>query len=65
MADKRFKQPTRVVVVNEDGTTAAAASSEPLEATGAYADVVASVPKSMKPKSDRLMKHHKNDPTTQ
>ena len=74
MADKRFKQPTRVVVVNDDGTAAAAAmrdagttqptaSSKPLTTTGADADILESVPKSLKSKADRLMKRLKNDPT--
>ena len=76
-ADKRFKQPTRVVVVNDDGTavaaaamrdagtTQAAASSESLAATTADADIVESVPKSLKSKADRLMKRLKNEPTIQ
>ena len=73
MADKHFKQP---VVVNDDGTAAAAstrdagttqpaASSKPLATTGADADIVENVPKSLKSKADRLMKHLKNDPTIQ
>ena len=77
MADKRFKQPTRVVVVNDYGTAAAAAamrdagttqpaaSSESLTAIRADADIVESVPKSLKSKADRLMKHLKNEPTIQ
>ena len=51
MTDKHFKQP---VVVNDDGT-AAAASSKPLATTGANADIVESVPKSLKSKADRLI----------
>ena len=76
MADKPFKQLTRVVVVNDDGTAAAAAmrdagttqptaASKPLATTGADADIVESVPKSLKSKADRLMKRLKNDPTIQ
>ena len=76
-ADKRFKQPMRVVVVNDDGTavaaaamrdagtTQAAASSQSLAATRADADIVESVPKSLKSKADRLMKRLKNEPTIQ
>ena len=76
MANKRVKQPTRVVVVNDDGTATAAAmrdagttqpaaSSESLAATRADADIVESVPKSLKSKADHLMKRLKNEPTIQ
>ena len=75
MANKRVKQPTRVVVVNDDGAAAAAAAmrdggtataaAEPLAATGTDVDIVESVPKSFKPKSLRLMKRLRNDPSIQ
>ena len=68
MANKRVKQPTRVVVVNDDGAAAAAAATrdggtataaeaaEPLAAIGTDADIVESVPKTLKTKALRLMK---------
>ena len=73
MADKRFKQPTRVVVVNDDGTAAVAtmrdagttqpaATPKPLATTRADADIVESVPKSLKSKADRLLKRPKKRP---
>ena len=73
MASKRVKQPTRVVVVNDDGTaaaatrdggTAAAAAAEPLAAIGTDADIVESVPKTLKTKALRLMKRLRNDPSS-
>ena len=74
MANKRVKQPTRVVVVNDDGAaaaattrdggTATAAAAEPLAAIGTDADIVESVPKTLKTKALRLMKRLKNDPST-
>ena len=55
MANKLFKQPTRV----------AAAAAEPLAATGTEVDIVESVPKSLKPKALRLMKRLRNDQSIQ
>ena len=81
MANKRVKQPTRVVVVNDDGTaaaaaaatttttrdggTATAAAAEPLAAIGTDADIVESVPKTLKNKALRLLKRLRNDPSSQ
>ena len=61
LSDQRGKQPTRVVVVNDDATTATATPEKPAVApatsahTGVEADIVDSVPKTMKVKAKKLM----------
>ena len=78
MADRRFKQPTRVVVVNDDGiaavkdnVTAAAVAAAAAAAAAAVAtgwvegDIVESVPKSLKSKALHLMDRLQKDPAIQ
>ena len=62
LSDRRDKQPTRVVVVNDDATTETATPEKPTAAAPATAapsaveaDIVDSVPKTMKVKANKLM----------
>lgn len=61
LSDRRDKQPTRVVVVNDDATTETATPEKPAVApataapSAVEADIVDSVPKTMKVKAKKLM----------
>ena len=74
MADIRLKQPTRVVVIKDDGSVkdnetaaaaAAAATAVNVAASGLEFDIADSVPKSMKTKVLRLVDRLRNDPAIQ
>ena len=61
LSDRRDKQPTRVVVVNDDATTETATPEKPAVApataapSAVEADIVDSVPKTMKVKVKKLI----------
>ena len=61
LSDRRGKQPTRVVVVNDDAATATATPEKPTVApstaapTAVEADIVDSVPKTIKVKAKKLV----------
>ena len=59
LADKRIKEPLRVVTVNESEVASEGAVRAPI--SGLEATVLATVPKTMKAKASRLMEHLKRD----
>ena len=63
LADKRFKEPLRVVTVNESEVTSESGSEGTARApiSGLEATVLATVPKTMQAKASRLMEHLKRD----
>ena len=63
LADKRVKEPLRVVTVNEPEVTSESGSEGTARApiSGLEATVLATVPKTMKAKASRLMEHLKRD----
>ena len=63
LADKRIKEPLRVVTVNESevASESGSAGTAPAPISGLEATVLATVPKTMQAKASRLMEHLKRD----
>ena len=63
LADKRIKEPLRVVTVNESEVASESGSEGAVRApiSGLEATVLATVPKTMRAKASRLMEHLKRD----
>ena len=61
LANKRIKEPLRVVTVNESEVTSEGAVRAPI--SGLEATVLATVPRTMQAKASRLMEHLKRDIT--
>ena len=63
LADKRIKEPLRVVTVNESEVASESGSEGAVRApiSGLEATVMATVPKTMQAKASRLMEHLKRD----
>ena len=63
LADKRIKEPLRVVTMNESEVTSESGSEGTARApiSGLEATVLATVPKTMQAKASRLMEHLKRD----
>ena len=63
LADKRIKEPLRVVTVNESEVASESGSKGAVRTpiSGLEATVLATVPKAMKAKASRLMEHLKRD----
>ena len=61
LADKRIKEPLRVVTVNESEVTSESEGTARAPISGLEATVLATVPKTMKAKASRLMEHLKRD----
>ena len=61
VADKRIKEPLRVVTVNESEVASESAGTAPAPISGLEATVLATVPKTMQAKASRLMEHLKRD----
>ena len=63
LADKRIKEPLRVVTVNESEVASESGSAGAVRApiSGLEATVLATVPKTMRAKASRLMEHLKRD----
>ena len=63
LADKRIKEPLRVVTVNESevATESGSTGTAPAPISGLEATVLATVPKTMQAKASRLMEHLKRD----
>ena len=63
VADKRIKEPLRVVTVNESevASESESAGTAPAPISGLEATVLATVPKTMQAKASRLMEHLKRD----
>ena len=61
LADKRIKEPLRVVTVNESEVASGSEGAVRAPISGLEATVLATVPKTMKAKASRLMEHLKRD----